>query len=149
MAATAIAEVKAAMLSGLEAVDALRGVRISYGVPVENLPSEMIVLGNATSDQEAVSLGNTRRRETTTLTVYVDVARESTKDQKATTERAVTISDSLEQFCRDNPKLTSTFTGDAELLWLQFSGIRGLEEFSGSNTRRALLTCEITYQARL
>lgn len=149
MATSVVPAVKAALLAGLEAETALSGVRVSWGVPLESIPPEMIVLGNADAPQEARALGALRRRESVALTIYVDVHRQTTTDQAATTTRAYTIASAIEDYLRADPSLSADYAGSGEIVAATFGGVEKLEEYAGDRTRRALLTCTVNVEARI
>lgn len=152
MASSVIPAVKAALLAGLDgdSYTPLSGVRVAWGVPIESIPpnGEMVVLGNAEAPQEARALGRLKRRESVNLTVYVDVHR-STTDQAALTTRAFVIAEAIEDYLRADPSLTADYAGDGEIVAAQFMGVERLEEFAGDRTRRALLTCTVSIEARI
>ena len=149
MPSSAIPDVKAALVAGLEGEAGLSGVRISWGAPIENYPDEIVVLADATAPQEPRYLGRLKRRESIELTVYVDVNRRTT-DQAATTERAFAIAAVLESYLRNDPSLAGgDYSGSAEIVSAQFGGVSRLEEFAGDRTRRALLTVSINVDARI
>lgn len=148
MATSCVPDVKQALLDGLPGEAALSDVRVSWGAPIENYPEEVVVLGDATAPQTARHLGNLKRNEEVELTIFVDVNRR-TRDQGATTKRAYTLAAAIEDYLRNDPSLSSDYSGGAQIVSAQFGGVPRLEEYAGDGTRRALLTCTVNVEARL
>jgi hypothetical protein len=114
MAGTTAAALKAALKTAMIAEAGLSGVPVSYGEPGDTARTEHIWIGAATagdSDLVAFKSGRTRRDESYTVDVVVDV---SSMDSAETSEaRAVVLVTVIEEMLADDPKLNDV----PNLLW--------------------------------
>lgn len=141
--------VKGALKDALKLRSGLSGVQVSWGTPTEMMP-ELIHLGDASGDQEAVSLGQRHREENYTLTVTCDVLRND-GDQEKATRRAYALAAELEDELRDNADLGLVQSGDLVLLIIQVAGPFALQEqaFEDSGVREATLEVTLSIKSRI
>lgn len=132
----------------LQARPALADVQISYGSPLPNPRREVIWLADVDGRQETRSLGRYARNEELTLTVYIDVLRVGA-DQQAATERAFVIAAELEDGLRNEPALTTYYTGAGQIAWAVVGGPLRLQERASDQDREALIEMSIQWFSRI
>lgn len=137
---------KAALLTQLQARANLATVQVTYGWPsggVDGTPrKELIALGGVRMNQVAKSLGNTRRKESYTLSIIIDVVRQGTR-QQAATERALALQAEVENQLRTDP-----LVNNCGILWAEFTGSEIHDLYDGQS-RECRIVCSVYAEARI
>lgn len=149
LATASLPLVKGALRDALKLRAGLSGVQVSWGVPGEPMP-ELILIGDASGDQGAVSLGQRHREENYNLTVHADVLRND-GDQEKATRRVYGIAAEIENELRSNADLGLVQAGSFTLLILQVAGPFALQEigFEDQGIREALLEITVSVKSRI
>jgi len=148
MASTTMYEVKAALLTKLQADSTLSSIQTTYGDSGEAMRRESIFMGDITAnshDPESLSSGRRRRREDYTLDVMVAVQSKAAGLQEAE-QRAVTLASAVENVVADYPTLSDSVTG---LLFIECSGMSMSSSEAGIDGPRVLITVHVSVKARL
>lgn len=132
---------KAALLTALQARQALAGVTISYGAPL-GAPREFVALGDISGDQEFAALGALRKNETYTLSVYCSVLREGNQQQQCT-ERCFALAAQIEQELRGNVTMSGT------VRVAQLRSPFQLDEYGSDQARQSILTLGVEATERI
>jgi hypothetical protein len=148
MASTTIYEVKADLLTNLQAASALSGVQVTYGDPGGAARRESIFLGDVDSSNqipESLSTGRRRRLEEYTLEVLVFVQSKAAGLQEAE-QRAVVLAAAVEDVVADAPQLSGTVSG---LMFVECSGMSMSSAEAGVDGPRVACSVNFNVKARL
>ena len=148
MASTTIYNVKAALLTKLQAASDLSGIQVVYADPGAAERRESIFLGEVDSSNqipESFGTGRRRRLEEYTVDVLVCVQSKAAGVQEAES-RAVTLASYVEDVVADNPQLTGSVTG---LMFVECSGMSMSQGEAGIDGPRVVCTVRFHVKARL
>lgn len=144
MATSSVPALKANLATALQARAALSQVQITYGAPLPNPGREYIWLADVVGDEVPAALGRNRHSEIYALTVVIQVIREGV-DQQSATERAYSFRDEIDAQLRSD----ITVAGALGSGWAFVAGHFKLEELANDQQRGALLTIEVSCEARI
>ena len=148
MAGSTMYEVKAALLTQLQADSTLSNIQVTYGDPGEAMRRESVFFGDITSNMqipEALASGRRRRIEEYTLDIEVFVQSKPAGLQEAE-QRALVIGHAVENVLADYPDLSGSVTG---LMFLECSGMSMSTSEAGIDGPRIQLTVHTNVKARL
>ena len=147
MASTTIYEVKAALLTKLQADATLSAIQVTYGDPGGAARREHVFIGDVTAggqDPESLSSGRRRRIESYTLDVIVSV-QSKPQGLQENEERAIVLASAVEDVVADNPTL-SDLDG---LMFMECSGMSVSSSEAGVDGPHSQITVHFQVKARL
>ena len=147
MASTTIYEVKAALLTKLQADATLSAIQVTYGDPGQAARREFVFIGDVTAggqDPESLSSGRRRRIESYTLDVIVSV-QSKPQGLQENEQRAIVLASAVEDVVADNPTL-SNLDG---LMFMECSGMSVSSNEAGVDGPHSLITVHFQVKARL
>ena len=147
MASTTIYEVKAALLTKLQADATLSAIQVTYGDPGGAARREHIFIGDVTAggqDPESLSSGRRRRIESYTLDVIVSV-QSKPQGLQENEQRAIVLASAVENVVADNPTL-SDLDG---LMFMECSGMSVSSNEAGIDGPHSQITVHFQVKARL
>ena len=147
MASTTIYEVKAALLTKLQADATLSAIQVTYGDPGQAARREFIFIGDVTAggqDPESLSSGRRRRIESYTLDVIVSV-QSKPQGLQENEQRAIVLASAVENVVADNPTLSSL----DGLMFIECSGMSVTSNEAGVDGPHSQITVHFAVKARL
>ena len=147
MASTTIYEVKAALLTKLQADATLSAIQVTYGDPGGAARREHVFIGDVTAggqDPESLSSGRRRRIESYTLDVIVSV-QSKPQGLQENEQRAIVLASAVENVVADNPTL-SNLDG---LMFIECSGMSVTSNEAGVDGPHSQITVHFAVKARL
>ena len=147
MASTTIYEVKAALLTKLQADATLSAIQVTYGDPGQAARREFVFIGDVTAggqDPESLSSGRRRRIESYTLDVIVSV-QSKPQGLQENEQRAIVLASAVEDVVADNPTL-SDLDG---LMFMECSGMSVSSNEAGADGPHSQITVHFAVKARL
>ena len=147
MASTTIYEVKAALLTKLQADATLSAIQVTYGDPGGAARREHVFIGDVTAggqDPESLSSGRRRRIESYTLDVIVSV-QSKPQGLQENEQRAIVLASAVENVVADNPTL-SNLDG---LMFIECSGMSVTSNEAGADGPHSQITVHFAVKARL
>ena len=148
MASTTIYEVKAALLTKLQADATLSAIQVTYGDPGGAARREHIFIGDVTAsgqDPESLSSGRRRRIESYTLDVIVSV-QSKPQGLQENEQRAIVLASAVENVVADYPTLSDSVTG---LMFMECSGMSVSSNEAGADGPHSQITVHFAVKARL
>ena len=148
MASTVIYEVKAALLTKLQADATLSAIQVVYADPGEAMRRECVFMGDAVSGNqipESLASGRRRRIEEFRLDVHVGVQSKAAGVQEAE-QRAIALAAAVENVGADYPTLSDSVTG---LMFIECAGMSTNTGEAGIDGPRVLATVHFQVKARL
>jgi hypothetical protein len=132
---------KAALVSGLQALPGLAGVRVTWGFEAKP-PAEVIIVGRIDpNSQDPANLGNLEREENYLIHVTVNVL--AKKSQEWVETRAVELAGEVKRFLDADPSL-----GLPRVVHAAVSE-QGLRDAVTGNGRMAEIPMRVSVKARL
>ena len=147
MASTTIYEVKAALLTKLQADATLSAIQVTYGDPGGAARREHIFIGDITAggqDPESLSSGRRRRIESYTLDVIVSV-QSKPQGLQENEQRAIVLASAVENVVADNPTLSSL----DGLMFIECSGMSVTSNEAVVDGPHSQITVHFAVKARL
>ena len=147
MASTTIYEVKAALLTKLQADATLSAIQVTYGDPGQAARREFIFIGDVTAggqDPESLSSGRRRRIESYTLDVIVSV-QSKPQGLQENEQRAIVLASPVENVVADNPTLSSL----DGLMFIECAGMSVSSNEAGADGPHSQITVHFAVKARL
>ena len=148
MASTTISEVKAALLTKLQADATLSAIQVTYGDPGQAARREFVFIGDVTAggqDPESLSSGRRRRIESYTLDVIVSV-QSKPQGLQENEQRAIVLASAGEDVVADYPTLSDAVTG---LMFMECSGMSVSSNEAGIDGPHSVITVHFQVKARL
>ena len=146
MASTTIYEVKAALLTKLQADATLSAIQVTYGDPGGAARREHVFIGDVTAggqDPESLSSGRRRRIESYTLDVIVSV-QSKPQGLQENEQRAIALASAVENVVADNPTLSSL----DGLMFIECSGMSVTSNAVGVDGPHSPITVHFAVKAR-
>ena len=148
MASTTIYEVKAALLTKLQADATLSAIPVTYGAPGQAARREFIFIGDVTAggqDPESLSSGRRRRIESYTLDVIVSV-QSKPQGLQENEQPANVLASAGANVVADYPTLSDSVTG---LMFMECSGMSVSSNEAGVDGPHSQITVHFEVKARL
>lgn len=155
MPVTTIVDTKAALFDAISAlaVDGglLSGVQVFWGFPHSRMDKEVVMIGQVTTNQVAAAIGQQRRQEDYTVSVFISVLADIRENQRTVTERAYAIAEAISDLIRPH----STYPLDVQNVYTMQVTKTDLYEGVQDNgdgkpfQREAAITLEISCMARI